>query len=243
MRSAAMAWLLNLYGFSVKILIGGYKAYRAWCLQQLEITYPFAIIGGYTGSGKSYVLPHLIQAQNNIIDLENLAHHKGSAFGAIGMPKQPSQEMFENKLALALCEVNTNAVKNIFVEDESQRIGNVQIPQNIWLQMRAAKVYFLEIEFEKRLQHILTKYGHLPQQELIDAVTRITRNLGGLEAKNVVAFLQENNTQAAFEILLKYYDKYYKKGLLKRDNLEAQLVTIRCNNVDAKKNARLVLGK
>ena len=101
MRSAAVAWLLDMYGFKVYLLVGGYKAYRKWVLAQFEKEYNFNIVGGYTGSGKTLLLHELKKHNKIIIDLEGLANHKGSAFGAIDIP-QPVQEMFENILGEAL---------------------------------------------------------------------------------------------------------------------------------------------
>jgi tRNA 2-selenouridine synthase len=148
MRSAGVAWLLDLYGFKVYTLVGGYKTYRNWVLKQFELTYPIQIVGGYTGSGKTEVIQELSNRGELIIDLEGLAHHKGSAFGALGQPPQPSQEMFENQLAT---EINTKANlltsdKVIWLEDESQRIGEVNIPTVFFKQMRTKKVFFLDIQ-------------------------------------------------------------------------------------------------
>ncbi len=240
MRSAAMAWLLDLYGFNVSVLVGGYKCYRKWALAQFEKKYPIKILGGYTGSGKSYVLPLLQNETQAIIDLEGLACHKGSAFGAIGMPKAPSQEQFENILGLQLFEKISSNPRIIFLEDESQRIGNLLIPNPIWQQMREAKVYFLDIPFEARLDHICKEYGNLPIEALIDATTRITKRLGGLEAKNCAQFLQDHNTKDAFAILLKYYDKYYCKALLTRQNTTEKLLKLESNTVDAIINANTI---
>ena len=106
MRSAAVAWLLDLYGFKVAQLIGGYKAYRNWVIAHFEMPYTIKVIGGYTGSGKTEILKALQEKGETIIDLEGLAHHKGSSFGALGQPKQPSQEMFENILGIALSKIN-----------------------------------------------------------------------------------------------------------------------------------------
>lgn len=102
MRSGAVAWLLSLYGYKVVVLKGGYKSFRNWVLAQFEKEYSFKILGGFTGSGKTEVLNELAQLGEKTIDLEMLAHHKGSAFGSLGMPAQPSEEMFENKLAVSL---------------------------------------------------------------------------------------------------------------------------------------------
>jgi tRNA 2-selenouridine synthase len=240
MRSAAIAWLLNLYGFKIKLISGGYKAYRNWVLQQFEHAYPFKVLGGYTGSGKTEVLHELQKANVSVIDLEGISQHKGSALGGINMPKQTSQEMFENNLAQALFAQKNNTA--IFVEDESQRIGLHCIPNAIWLQMRKANIYFLQIPFAERLQHVVQGYGSLPKTDLVNAVMRIQKRLGGLETKTAINFLIENNIEAAFEILLRYYDKYYKKGLENRDDLKAQLIEINCGTVNTTVNAQKLLA-
>jgi tRNA 2-selenouridine synthase len=214
MRSAAMAWLLNLYGFNITTCVGGYKAFRNWVLQQFTITYNFQLLSGNTGSGKTKI----ILQKNNFIDIEGLAHHKGSAFGNIGMPVQLGQEMFENKFAIALSKVNKN--EPIWLEDESQRLGTNIIPQGIWKQMRVAQIELLELPFAQRLQSIINEYGVLPKENLATAIERIQKRLGGLETKNALQFLADDDIENCFTILLQYYDKQYKKGLDKRKNGE-----------------------
>ncbi|MBK8670870.1 MAG: hypothetical protein IPN89_16000 [Saprospiraceae bacterium] len=113
MRSGAVAWLLSLYGFDVNLLQGGYKAYRQWVHEQFTKEYPFIVIGGYTGSGKTHLLDELKERGETITDLEGLASHKGSAFGNIGMPDQPSQEMFENLMALGNFQKKQNAKSSL----------------------------------------------------------------------------------------------------------------------------------
>lgn len=240
MRSGAVAWLLDLYGFNVHTLTGGYKMYRQWVLEQAEKKYPFRVLGGYTGSGKTYVLQQLETKGATIIHLEALAKHKGSAFGAIGMPKQPSQEMFENLLATALNKKNNESA--IWVEDESQRIGLVNIPINLWNHMRCCPVYFLDIPFEERLKHISEEYGKLHVERMKAAILRIHKRLGPLETKTAVQFLEGGNITECFRILLKYYDKWYSRGLSLRENLEQLLVNIPTGTVNAEENARLVLN-
>jgi tRNA 2-selenouridine synthase len=236
MRSAGVAWLLDLYGFKVYTLIGGYKAYRKWVLAQFEKDYPFKIIGGYTGSGKTLVLQELAKQQQSIIDLEGLANHKGSAFGALGQNPQPKQEMFENLLAqeLAYCSrfLSGSTANCTWLEDESQRIGNLQIPMPLWYTMRKSPVYFLDIPFKERLDYLTEEYGKFEKQHLVNAVMRIQKRLGGLETKNAISFLLENNYKECFRILLTYYDKLYAKGLQNRENLSALLNKIPCLSVD-----------
>jgi tRNA 2-selenouridine synthase len=237
MRSAAISWLLHLYGFNVIVLAGGYKAYRNYVLEVLNEPYSLNVVGGYTGSGKTEVLHRLKNKGACIIDLEHLALHKGSAFGSIGMPAQPSQEMFENLLASAL---SSQREETIWIEDESQRIGLVNIPAPFWQTIRRAPVYFIDIPFEERLGHITEEYGAFDREALAAAIQRISKRLGGLETKNALRYLQENNFKECFRILLAYYDKHYLKGLHNREALSALLTNFPCARVSVA-NADLLL--
>jgi tRNA 2-selenouridine synthase len=265
MRSGAVAWLLDLYGFKVYSLAGGYKAFRNWVLQQFEKEYDLRILGGFTGSGKTYVLQQLKNKGESVVDLENLANHKGSAFGNIGLPPQPSQEMFENKLAVELVNscrliVDSAADKTqsinqstspstvichpstpVWFEDESQRIGLVNIPIPLWKTMRSKTVYFLDIDFEERLNHIVQEYGKGDKEKLIGAIIRIQKRLGGLETKTAINHLIENDIKESFRILLKYYDKQYLKGLNNREVPEAFVKKVQCDKVDSKENVQRLL--
>ena len=239
MRSSAVAWLLNFYGFEIYLLEGGYKAYRNWVLEQFEKEYQFNIIGGYTGSGKTEVLQAMKQNDHAIIDLEGLANHKGSAFGALGQPPQPTQEMFENLLANSLYQNN----KSLFwLEDESQRIGALNIPHGFWNSMRTKPVYFMDIPFEKRLDHITTGYGAIEKEQLVNAIDRIKKRLGPLETKTAIGFLVEDNVKECFRILLSYYDKTYLKALHNRENLTALLNKINCPGVDDLSNTEKLIS-
>lgn len=243
MRSAGVAWLLDLYGFKVYTLAGGYKAFRHWVLDQLQKEYSFNILGGFTGSGKTTILEQLKNHGEKVIDLEAIAVHKGSAFGAIGMPKQPSQEMFENLLAVELQIANTEQLssKNIWLEDESQRIGLINLPQSFWKTMRSAPVFFIDIPFEERLDYLVKEYGQLSKEHLVNAVLRIKKRLGGLETKTAVNFLIEDDIKEAFRVLLTYYDKHYLKGLHNREGLNELLRKTTAAKVDAKTNAAAVI--
>ncbi len=229
MRSAAVAWLLDLYGYKVYILAGGYKKFRNYVLDTFKKPIKLKIIGGYTGSGKTEVLKELGREGESIIDLEGIANHKGSAFGNIGLPPQPSQEMFENIFAQKINDIlNKKSAfglqfSTIWLEDESQRIGLVNIPKDIWLNMRKSSVFFINIPFEERVNHLGEEYGNLDKQKMIEAITRIRERLGGLEAKNAISYLQEGKTRESFSILLKYYDKWYKKALHNREGLNSLL--------------------
>lgn len=229
MRSAAVAWLLDLYGFKVCQLIGGYKAYRNWVLAQFTKNYSLKVIGGYTGSGKTEILQTLEKQKFPIIDLEGLAHHKGSAFGAMGQEKQPTQEMFENKFATVLFAL---ANQTIFIEDESQRIGTVMLPTPFFKLLRNSECCFIKIPFESRLDFIVQGYGNFKAEDLIAATYRIQKRLGGLETKTAINFILEKDIKSAFRILLSYYDKWYEK--------DRKMIPIEANKVDPIENAKLI---
>ena len=242
MRSAAVAWLLDLYGFKVYTLIGGYKAFRNWVLDEMGIQHPFQILGGNTGSGKTIVLQSLKNMNEAVVDLEGLAGHKGSAFGNIGLPKQPSQEMFENKLAIAIkIEKDKYTDKKIWLEDESQRIGTVNIPQDMWTHMRKCEIVFMDIPFSERLNYLVDTYGMLDLIALRDAILRIQKRLGGLETKTAILALEEKNLHVCFDILLKYYDKQYRKGLENRQEPKPKILMVLAKRVNDEENAKLIL--
>lgn len=243
MRSAGVAWLLDLYGFQVYTLKGGYKVFRRWVLDQFEKEYSFCVVGGFTGSGKTDLLSELKSRDEVVVDLEAIACHKGSAFGKLEDGKQPSQEMFENKLALALCEAS-KMQKQIWIEDESQRIGDVNVPAKIYLGKQSSPVYFIDIPFEERLGYLLKNYGKADTEKLLNAVMRIKKRLGPLETKMVVQYLLEDDIRSAFAILLKYYDKWYAKSLIQlRDNPTDLITKISCGAVHAHNNANLILSE
>lgn len=242
MRSAAVAWLLDLCSYKVIQLIGGYKAYRNWVLAQFDIPYSFKVLGGYTGSGKTEILQTLQKRKHRVIDLEGIAHHKGSAYGAIGQPDQPSQEMFENNLALALHEQNfkNNNKEIIWIEDESQRIGTVLIPTPLFHLIRNSTCYFITIPFDERLSFILEGYGKFDKQSLMNATLRIQKRLGGLETKTAINHIIEGAYKEAFTILLKYYDKWYEKNAHNQTLPKIELIPILAEKVDPLLNAELI---
>jgi tRNA 2-selenouridine synthase len=229
MRSTGVAWLLDLYGYKVYALVGGYKAFRNWILQQFDKEYNFKILGGYTGSGKTVLLKELKRLGHPVIDLEGLANHKGSAFGAEGEKQQPGQEMFENLFGIQLFQQKIKLKKeplhsdrddqftSVWLEDESRAIGSLNIPNNIWYKMRNSPLYFIEIPFEERLDYLVATYGSFKKENLVNAILRIRKRLGNLETKNAINFLLTENIRESFSIILKYYDKYYNKGLNERN--------------------------
>ena len=197
------------------------------------------IVAGNTGAAKTRVLHKLRDKGKCVIDLEALAAHKGSAFGNIGMPEQPGQEMFENLLAFELTKWDG---KTIWLEDESIRIGQVNIPKEFWLLMQTSTHYVLQVPFEKRLDYTVEEYGKLPLEKMINAIVRIKKRLGGLEAGNAINALIEDRVADAFSILLRYYDKWYQKALDQKNLPEDRLRVIQCIDTHPQTNATMVIA-
>lgn len=215
-RSGSVAWLLEKAGFAaVSTLQGGYKAFRNHVLAALQRPVPLRVIGGYTGSGKTDLLHTMRRSGERVIDLEGLAHHKGSSFGAIGQAVQPTTEHFENLLWQALHTLGTKAP--IWVEDEGRTIGRVHMPVAFFNNLREAPLYFLEVPFPLRVQHLVNEYGPAPQEQLAEAIVRIGKRLGPQHAKAALEALEAGDLHAVATITLGYYDRSYSHDLASRD--------------------------
>ncbi len=215
MRSGGMAWLFEWYGFKVYTLQNGYKAFRKMVLDTFIEPRSIKILAGRTGSGKTLILKEIEKLGKTIIDLEELAHHKGSAFGTLGEEPQPTQEMFENELAVSLWNIPAN--ETIWLEDESQNIGRCLVSIDFYAQMRAAQVYYVDLPVEKRVEYLVQAYGKYSAQELIESIEKIRKRVGFQNAKAAVEAINTGDLKKACEISLVYYDKSYDHGVAKRD--------------------------
>jgi tRNA 2-selenouridine synthase len=207
-RSGSMAWLLRFAGFDVVTLEGGYKNYRNFILQRFENqALNIIILGGKTGSGKTAILHELEKQGEQIIDLEALAHHKGSAFGWIGENLQPSSEQFENNLYTVFSKIDPQ--KRVWIENESRTIGSVFIPQSFWEQMKKAPLIHVEVPFEKRIEHLIHNYTATSKEDLKLSFQKITAKIGHEALKIAVESVESGDFATAAAIGLKYYDKTY----------------------------------
>ncbi len=235
MRSGAVQWLLELGGFHVNLLDKGYKEYRHWALEELAKPHQLRVLGGYTGSGKTAVL-HALAAQGEpVLDLEKLANHQGSSFGALGQPPQPTQEQFENDLAAALAKLPSD--KPIWVEEESRSMGSLTIPTPFFSQMQAAPLLVLDVPREARVQYLAADYGRHDAGALASAVLRLRKRLGGLVTKEALGAIADNDMPRMVELVLAYYDKTYGYGLEGRRG-----ITVAAEGTDAAANAARVVA-
>jgi tRNA 2-selenouridine synthase len=214
MRSGSVCGLLRTSGMNCLRLIGGYKAYRNHIRQAFSQPIRLILLGGYTGSGKTEILQRLGEDNLQILDLEGLAHHKGSAFGHLNEEPQPSNEQFENNLYAALQRLDLSQI--IIVENESRVIGKVHLPEPFFTQMRSAPLLSLEVPKEARIKRLIDDYAATPKEELIEASQRIAKKLGHEKVKRVEELINSDHFSEACDILLSYYDTFYDRGVFKR---------------------------
>ncbi|MEA3480157.1 MAG: tRNA 2-selenouridine(34) synthase MnmH [Bacteroidota bacterium] len=214
MRSKSMAWLLSTAGYQPFLLHDGYKAYRAYTRAIFSRPKKIRVLGGMTGSGKTAVLLELKAMGQQMIDLEGIANHRGSVFGALGMEAQPRTEHFENLLAQEWLAVDPERI--LWLEDESRKIGNITLPLAVFEQMKQSPVTMMDMPFDQRVARLVTEYGSFHSDILKTLITQITQRLGHENAGKAKTALDERNIQRSIEIVLRYYDKAYRLQLAKR---------------------------
>ena len=215
MRSESLAWLLGKVGYRVGLLKGGYKAYRQCVLAGFETPLHLLVLGGMTGSGKTEMLHNLQRRGQQVLDLEGLACHRGSAFGAMNAVEQPSTEQFENDLHAAL--QGLQADRPIWVEDESRKIGRISIPEALFKQMRSAPLVRVHVSREIRVARLCSDYGSVAPENLVDAVNNISKRLGGEKTHIALRAIASGDYATATHAILDYYDKTYLFGISKRN--------------------------
>ena len=235
MRSNSFSWLLNTSGLDSCILHGGYKAYRNYVLESFTKKKKIILLGGKTGSGKTDILKLLNKDFAQVIDLEKLANHKGSAFGAINEEKQNPQQIFENNLCYEFSLLDLS--KPIVLENESQNIGYNRIPHALWLQMKEAAIIMLEIPFELRVQKLVDDYTTADIEALKKAVKKIAQQLGPLNTKLCLQYLDEGRLGDVASLSLSYYDKAYDFSFARQ---KQSGIVIQSETIDATINAEKV---
>lgn len=215
MRSQSVAWMLNMAGFKTATLNGGYKAFRQWVRRTVATPKKIVLLGGMTGTAKTDILHALAEQGEQILDLEGYANHRGSSYGALCLPPQPSTEQFENLIADEWHRLDGE--KPIWIEAESKRVGPCRVPAELFAQMETALALEVTRPVAERLDLLVEIYGQADTEELVAATERIRKRLGGQRTQAAVAHIREGNLAKAVEITLNYYDRTYRYGLEQRD--------------------------
>ena len=172
-----------------------------------------------------------------VLDLEKLACHKGSVFGGIGQPVQPTTEQFENDIFSAWGMIDPTRL--VWIEDESRMIGNVSIPDPLFEQMSRAVMIKVETAREQRIRRLVDEYSKVEKEELKKAVLKIGEKLGGTNTKTALAEIDAGDFDTVADLALSYYDKTYTHSILKRENPEIYPVSL--ENNDPLENATRIL--
>jgi len=235
MRSKSMVWLFETMGLTCYLLEGGYKSYRRYARSIMDKPVKLKVIGGRTGSGKTEILQHLARTGEQAIDLEGLAHHKGSAFGALGESEQPTTEHFENLLCEKLAEMDPDRI--IWIEDESRNVGKCVIPGELYTRMKEASIIFLDIPRKSRAGYLVKHYAEYKGDELKQCVLKIQKKLGGDRTREALESIDKGDFFNTAMITLQYYDKAYMHSL-EKNHKEYFVVT--SNEVDEITNTGLL---
>jgi len=214
MRSTNFCQFVGMARIKSRALVGGYKAYRQRAIETFKKPFQFILLTGFTGSGKSDILRALKMQGEQILDLEKLANHKGSAFGGLLMPSQPTTEQFQNDLFEEILKLDLS--RRIWVEDESIAIGKIFLPQDFWDTMCKSELIQMNVAKEIRVQRLVNEYGSADPLEFLMTIGKITKKLGGQNYIAAKDKLLIGDMASTIDILLTYYDKAYYASIEKR---------------------------
>jgi len=238
MRSESMAWLIERVGIECYILQGGYKAYRNYLLDRVGNIPKLIVIEGHTGGGKTEILQQLKSLDEQIIDLEGLAHHRGSVFGGIGQEPQPTTQQFQNELFDKVLDFDLS--KRVWIEGESLSVGRVFLPDPLWSRMNEAQCIEISVPRVERIARLVKDYGLLPDELMITAISSLNKRLGDEFTKEILSCYQNKNLEGVADKLLDYYDQTYQ---FSRNKFKRKLTEIILPNGEASSNAELLLKK
>lgn len=225
MRSNSMAWLFEQAGLKCTVLKGGYKAYRNFMLAEFSKANNLVVLDGPTGSGKTEILQHLRQLGEQVLDLEAMAAHRGSAFGSFGMGPQPTTQQFQNNVFHQLAQFNPE--RPVWVEAESLTIGRVYLPLPFWERMNQSPTVVLDVPRPVRAQRLVNTYGQISAHLLAEGIRKIADRFGGNRVKQALQLLEAGQLLEVALLLLEYYDGRYLFGRQKHaQNLRVTLSVV-----------------
>lgn len=245
-RSGSMALIFAKVGWPAIQLDGGYKEYRRSVvaeLEQLPLRFRFRAICGTTGSGKSRLLQVLAKAGAQVLDLEQLAAHRGSVLGGLPSDPQPTQKMFETRLWQTLRSLSPERV--VYVESESKKIGDLRVPEALIQQMRSSPCVRVQISTADRVKLLIEDYPHLVDDSglLGEQLSHLIPLHGKDKIRGWHALAESGDTAALVEALLvEHYDPAYLRSIERnfvgyRDARVLELPGIAAHDFNAAANA------
>ncbi len=215
-RSEAFALTLRQLGWNARILAGGYRAYRRRVVQeltQLPEKFRLLVVAGRTGNGKSAILQKLAERGQQVLDLEGLANHRGSLLGSLPDRPQPSQKAFETLIHVHLDALDSR--RPLFIESESNRIGNLYIPPALWRRLRRAEEIRINSPVAARAAFLCREYQHLTASPTLAATldALAARRGRGLARQWQQLAAEGAWLQLAESLLAEHYDPSYDKSL------------------------------
>lgn len=221
-RSQLWADNLRTIGFEVDVLPGGWKNYRKWVRESLEVLpgrYALKVLSGPTGCGKTRLLHALRAVGEQAIDLEDIARHRGSLIGAVPGESQPSQKLFDSMLLDALAKLDP--ARPVWVEAESKKVGNVQLPDALYAAMHRASPYQLQAPMQERVRLWREDYAHFVSDpvSMVAMLAPLKPLVGGEELSRWQALATSSEVDELFErVMTAHYDPCYARSTAKSYN-------------------------
>jgi len=215
-RSAAMAYVLRQVGWDAATLEGGYRAYRREVITQLDRMpqgFRFQVVCGATGSGKSRLLAALAEQGAQVLDLERLARHRGSLLGELPGEPQPSQKMFDSLVWCALKRLDP--ARPVFVEAESKKIGQLQVPAQLLARMREGECLRIEVPLPERVRFLIEEYRHFLEEPaaLKEKLRCLTSRYGHAVIARWIAQTDSGAwSELVADLLVTHYDPSYLRA-------------------------------
>ncbi|MBW2451765.1 MAG: tRNA 2-selenouridine(34) synthase MnmH, partial [Deltaproteobacteria bacterium] len=213
LRSRAMAQFLDLAGIPARQMAGGHKRFRQHVLRFFSEAEwgRMIVLRGLTGVGKTRILNNLAAKGHEVIDLEGLASHRGSAFGNLDLPAQPTQKMFEALLWDRLQRIPPTS--HVLVEGESRWIGRLQLPVRVYQAMQQETCIWLNASLATRVNNLLEDYSALTEakERFVEPIQALKERLGAQAVEELLSYLDRGAwDDLVRELMTRYYDPLYR---------------------------------